>query len=155
MLFEVSQDYSPETPSGENAPSWTAIPLIPYLLIFLQRYKKILKLPNIFTAYLSDIQTLTLNNTNTEHSLQTKLLNYRTLQNCDQILPVHTVTLKTILIPILQEHETIPIGKDLLMDIVGMILKVHHLHLPAIFGHKNKYVTIVRIVMCHLLDYLE
>jgi hypothetical protein len=71
MLFEASQDHSPETPSGANAPVWTAIPLIPYLIYFLQRYKKILKPPNILATYLSDIQIVTLNNTNIKHSLQT------------------------------------------------------------------------------------
>ena len=101
MLFEASQDNSPETPSGANAPFWTVIPLIPYLLIFLQRYKKILKLPNIFTTYLSDNQIFTLNNTNTVNSPQTKRLNHWTFQNRDQILPVHAVTFKVVLISIL------------------------------------------------------
>ena len=36
-----------------------------------ERYKKILKLPNIFTTYLSDIQIFTLNNTNTEEITST------------------------------------------------------------------------------------
>ena len=155
MLFEVSQDHSPETPSGANAPVWTVIPLIPYLLISLQRYKKILKPPNISVTYLFDIQMFVLNNTNTKYSLQTQFLHHRALQNCDQVLPVHTVTAETVLVPILQEHEAIAIGEHLLMDIIGMILEVYHLHLPAVFGHEHEHITIVWIMVRHLLDYLE
>jgi hypothetical protein len=41
------------------------------------------------------------------------------------------------------------------MDIIGMILKVNHLHLPAVFGHEHEHITIVWIMVRHLLDYLE
>ena len=89
------------------------------------------------------------------NSPQTKRLNHWTFQNRDQILPVHAVTFKSVLIPILKEHKSITISEYLLMDIIGMILKVYHLHLPAVFGHKDENITIVWIMMRHLFDNLE
>ena len=41
------------------------------------------------------------------------------------------------------------------MDIIGMILKVYHLHLPAVFRHENEHIPIVWIMVRHLLDNLE
>jgi len=35
------------------------------------------------------------------------------------------------------------------------ILKVDHLYLPAVFGHKDENITIVWIMMRHLFDNLE
>lgn len=55
------------------------------------------------------------------NSPQTKRLNHWTFQNRDQILPVHAVTFKSVLIPILKEHKSITISEDLFMDIIGMI----------------------------------
>lgn len=89
------------------------------------------------------------------NSPQTKRLNHWTFQNRDQILPVHAVTFKSVLIPILKEHKSITISEDLFMDIIGMILKVDHLYFPAVFGHEYKNITIVWIMMRHLLDNLE
>jgi hypothetical protein len=41
------------------------------------------------------------------------------------------------------------------MDIIGMILKVHHLHFPTVFGHEYKYIAIIGIMVRHLLDNLK
>ena len=89
------------------------------------------------------------------NSPQTKRLNHWTFQNRDQILPVHAVTFKSVLIPILKEHKFITISKDLFMDIIGMILKVDHLYFPAVFGHEYKYITVIGIMMRHLFDNLN
>ena len=89
------------------------------------------------------------------NSPQAKRLNHWTFQNRDQILPVHAVTFKSVLIPILKEHKSITISEDLFMDIIGMILKVDHLYFPAVFGHEYKYITVIGIMMRHLFDNLE
>lgn len=86
---------------------------------------------------------------------ESELLDDWTLQYCNQILPVHTVAGVTFFIMIFQQHETVVTGIDLLMDIVGMILKMYHFHLTSVPRHENKDIAIIGIMMGHLFYYLE
>ena len=90
----------------------------------------------------------------TNGSPKPQLLHHRTLQYSHQILPVHAVALHSILIPDLQQHEPVTVSEHLLVDIVGMVLVMNHLHLAPVLGHEHEHVTVVRVVVGRLADYL-
>ena len=91
----------------------------------------------------------------TNNSLKSQLLHHRTLQYSHQILPVHAVALHPILILELQQHEPVATREHLLVDVVGVVLVMDHLHLSPVPGHEHEHVTVVRVVVGRLADYLE
>ena len=91
----------------------------------------------------------------TNNSPKPQFLHYRALQYSRQIFPVHAVALHPILIPELQQHEPVAVSEHLLVDVVGMVLVMNHLHLAPVLGHEHEHVTVVRVVVGRLAHYLE
>ena len=82
-----------------------------------------------------------------------KLLDYRRFEHCHQVFPVDGID--RFLLYKLQPHKRISRSECLLMDIVGILLKVYHLNRSPVLRHKDKHVTVVGFQVMLMLYYLK